>query len=493
MPELLPLRHGAWSAPRSRSTAGRPSRWLPTWRPRRRPGSTSSAAEMRTSPTSADSPRPERRIIFSINDLDETLPAPWEWDVKRLAASFVAACRDNGLKDAAARTVVTTCVRDLPRGHGAAQQAAGRSTSGTRRSTRATFCEPSRTRSCTGGSSSASRRSAAKSRAEEIFPKLVEHKGTMPLIRDQLPTIFHHEGHPPGDIQRPYGTWRPAIAPRFRPRTSPCSTATSSGTPPSRSWGLGASGRPAGCCSSRPGEGDPLFLQVKEARSSVLEPYAGKSAFPNHGQRVVDGYRRMQPASDMFLGGPGAGAATSSCGNSGTSRSAPAWRPSTRPMELYGTRCGQRPRAVPCPLRPLLGAERRHGQERRLRRGHRGASRWPMPTRTRRTTRPSARDPQRDREGDVRGGGIRPPGEGKTSRDGSDPAGSGAVPPGPIDRRWPSEGRVLGERRGSSAIIWAGLGGARPVLRRERVAKKPVQALLQGLRSHRACNTGLFE
>jgi hypothetical protein len=50
------------------------------------------------------------------------------------------------------------------------------------------------------------------------------------------------------------------------------------------------------------GDGDPLFLQVKEARASVLEPYAGKSVFPNQGQRVVDGYRRMQPASDMFLG-----------------------------------------------------------------------------------------------------------------------------------------------------------------------------------------------
>jgi len=50
------------------------------------------------------------------------------------------------------------------------------------------------------------------------------------------------------------------------------------------------------------GEGDPLFLQVKEARASVLEPYAGKSPFPNHGQRVVNGYRLLQPASDMFLG-----------------------------------------------------------------------------------------------------------------------------------------------------------------------------------------------
>jgi hypothetical protein len=50
------------------------------------------------------------------------------------------------------------------------------------------------------------------------------------------------------------------------------------------------------------GEGDPLFLQVKEARRSVLEPYAGKSRFTNQGQRIVDGYRLMQPASDIFLG-----------------------------------------------------------------------------------------------------------------------------------------------------------------------------------------------
>jgi uncharacterized protein (DUF2252 family) len=50
------------------------------------------------------------------------------------------------------------------------------------------------------------------------------------------------------------------------------------------------------------GEGDPLFLQVKEARPSVLEAYAGASQFSNHGQRIVNGYRLMQPASDMFLG-----------------------------------------------------------------------------------------------------------------------------------------------------------------------------------------------
>src|SRR6185369_7372331 len=54
---------------------------------------------------------PERKVIFSINDLDETLPSPWEWDVKRLTASFVVACRDIGLSDAKGEDVVTTCVR----------------------------------------------------------------------------------------------------------------------------------------------------------------------------------------------------------------------------------------------------------------------------------------------------------------------------------------------------------------------------------------------
>jgi uncharacterized protein (DUF2252 family) len=54
---------------------------------------------------------PERKEIFSVNDLDETLPAPWEWDVKRLAGSFLIGCRDNGLSDATARDIVMTCVR----------------------------------------------------------------------------------------------------------------------------------------------------------------------------------------------------------------------------------------------------------------------------------------------------------------------------------------------------------------------------------------------
>ena len=111
MPDLLPLRHGRMA--RSAFTFYRGA-------------ALTMAADLASTPSSGIRVQccgdahlcnfggfatPERRVIFSINDLDETLPAPWEWDVKRLAASFVVACRDKGLKDSAARDVVMTCVR----------------------------------------------------------------------------------------------------------------------------------------------------------------------------------------------------------------------------------------------------------------------------------------------------------------------------------------------------------------------------------------------
>ncbi len=66
--------------------------------------------------------------------------------------------------------------------------------------------------------------------------------------------------------------------------------------------GIGSVGTACWVLLFMAGEGDPLFLQVKEARASVLEPYAGRSVYSNHGQRVVTGYRLMQPAGDIFLG-----------------------------------------------------------------------------------------------------------------------------------------------------------------------------------------------
>ena len=244
---------------------------------------------------------PERRVIFSINDLDETLPAPWEWDVKRLAASFVVACRDNAVNDAAAREVASTCVRTY----------------------RKAMAEFSRMKALElwyqamwvddlvarikdpdfrRRAIARLQKERAKSIAEDIFPKLVEREGGMPFIKDQLPTIFHLEGYSPGEVQQVvddvlagYRATLPdhvqSLLLRYELRDAAVKVV-----------GIGSVGTRCWVLLLMAAEGDNLFLQVKEARASVLERYAGASVFANHGQRVVNGYRLMQPASDMFLG-----------------------------------------------------------------------------------------------------------------------------------------------------------------------------------------------
>jgi uncharacterized protein (DUF2252 family) len=244
---------------------------------------------------------PERRIIFSINDLDETLPAPWEWDVKRLAASFVVACRDNDLKDTTARSVATTCVRTY-------REAMARySKLGTLDLWYESFDSRDILRSIKDPAvhervAERFEKERTKSRGEEIFPKLAEHKGDLPLIKDQLPTIFHAKGHSPGEIHDAVRAaihgYRASLHPVYQSLLDRYELRDAA----IKVVGIGSVGTSCWVLLFMAGAGDPLFLQVKEARPSVLEPYAGKSAFPNQGQRVVDGYRRMQPSSDMFLG-----------------------------------------------------------------------------------------------------------------------------------------------------------------------------------------------
>ncbi len=301
LPELLPLRHGRMA--RSPFTFYRGS-------------ALAMASDLASTPVSGIRVQccgdahlsnfggfatPERRVIFSINDLDETLPAPWEWDVKRLAASFVVACRDNGLSEAVATDVVMTCVR-------------------TYRESMAEFSQMKTLELwyySLGGDDLVAeikdpafhrralkrlQKERARSFAEDIFPKLVEHKGEMPVIKDQLPTIFHAEGHPAGEIQsavmEALSGYRESLSPshqslldRYELRDAAIKVV-----------GIGSVGTRCWVLLFMAGERDPLFLQVKEARASILEPYAGATVFPNHGQRVVHGYRLMQPASDMFLG-----------------------------------------------------------------------------------------------------------------------------------------------------------------------------------------------
>jgi uncharacterized protein (DUF2252 family) len=244
---------------------------------------------------------PERRVLFSINDLDETLPAPWEWDVKRLAASFIVACRDRRINDGTGKDVVMSCMRSYRESMAEFSQL--KTLELWYSAVWATEILSSvRNQDLRQRIIKRVEKERAKSAAEEIFPKLVEHKGDLPYIKDQLPTIFHAEGHPPGEIQKivldalaGYRSTLPHALQGLLERYDLRDAAV-------KVVGVGSVGTNCWVLLFMAGEEDPLFLQVKEARASVLERFAGASEFANQGQRVVNGYRIMQTASDMFLG-----------------------------------------------------------------------------------------------------------------------------------------------------------------------------------------------
>jgi len=142
---------------------------------------------------------PERNVIFSINDLDETLPAPWEWDIKRLAASFVVACRNNNLNESVAREAAMNCVRSYRMNMAAYSEmkilelwhislTAGMMISKLK--------DPKLM--ARGLKRVAKER--GRSMAEDIFPQLERGPGKSTFIKDNLPSIFHVEGHTPGEV-----------------------------------------------------------------------------------------------------------------------------------------------------------------------------------------------------------------------------------------------------------------------------------------------------
>ena len=244
---------------------------------------------------------PERQIIFAVNDLDETLPAPWEWDLKRLATSFVVACRDNGLSEAVAKDAVATCARSY-REHMAQFSKMNPLdqwyfTLDTDRLL-STIEKPRIRRHMI----KRIKKARARDVGEDFFPRIAHARGDAPIIKDRPPTIVHWEGHSPGDVDpsviAKVALYRDSLTQatqvvldRYEIRDAAIKVV-----------GVGSVGTACWVLLLTDGEGHPHVLQVKQARASVLEAYAGKSLFPNHGQRVVAGHWLMQPASDIFLG-----------------------------------------------------------------------------------------------------------------------------------------------------------------------------------------------
>jgi uncharacterized protein (DUF2252 family) len=244
---------------------------------------------------------PERRVVVDINDFDETLPAPWEWDVKRLATSFVIASRDNGHARRQARDAALTCVRAYRQRM--AELGEMRVLDVWYSATDLEALIPIVREAETRGRA---RKRLAKARSRDVlehdFPELVATTGPALVIKENPPLVFHpHERWSAAfvaTVRRAFASYRSSLAEHHRlllDRYRLVDIAI-------KVVGVSSVGTRCSVMLMMAGENDPLFLQVKEARRSVLEPYAGKSAYPNHGQRVVMGQRRMQSASDLFLG-----------------------------------------------------------------------------------------------------------------------------------------------------------------------------------------------
>jgi uncharacterized protein (DUF2252 family) len=301
IPELIPLRHG---------------RMLPTPFTFYRGTALNMAVDLAGTPTTGFRVQacgdahlgnfrgfatPERRLIFDIQDLDETLPAPWEWDVKRLAASFVLACRDNGFGDNTARDAVQTCVRSYREAMNRFSRMRVLDVWYARFDAEKLVddIEDSDIRART-------RKSLDKAKnlcvVHDVFPKLAHTSGAAPTIKENPPHIYHHlkrgEDEFYARIEDVFLHYRESL-PDDRRVLLDRYVVTDKAI---KVVGVGSVGTVCSIALLMAGETDPLFLQLKEARPSVLEAFAGPSAYPNHGQRVVTGHRLMQSASDIFLG-----------------------------------------------------------------------------------------------------------------------------------------------------------------------------------------------
>ena len=243
----------------------------------------------------------ERQIAFDINDFDEGSLAPWEWDIKRLAASFVLAGRSNGFAESACREAAWTAVQSY-------------------RLRMAQYAEmpvlqvwydffdfnmlaeKAVTKEMRNFYLKKLASATEQSHREKEFARLAFQSGAAPRIIDQPPLIFHY-GDERDQIMRAamkktLAAYKKTLIPARRillDRFEPVDYAI-------KVVGIGSVGTICGIYLLMSGNGEPLFLQFKQARRSVLEPYCGASPFKHAGERVVMAQRTMQAAGDIFLG-----------------------------------------------------------------------------------------------------------------------------------------------------------------------------------------------
>jgi uncharacterized protein (DUF2252 family) len=296
---------------------------------------------------------PERRLLFDVNDFDETLPGPFEYDVKRMAASFTIAARNNGFakSDAKAATLASVrayreamasfarmgtmdiwyaCldedelmagIRDTVAGVTRQEKAAKKQEKADTRAkapkkTEKKAAKLEKEDKRTAKEAKTAQKRAAKSAAKahtrdslQALSKLGELVNGTYRIVSQPPIVV-----PFRDLAAVYGLSPDEVMPVIRDQfrayratlqpdrrqllerfeiVDAARKVVGVGSVGTRCFIVLLQGRDAQ---------DPLFLQIKEATASVLEPYVRKSRYRQHGQRVVEGQRMMQAASDIYLG-----------------------------------------------------------------------------------------------------------------------------------------------------------------------------------------------
>jgi uncharacterized protein (DUF2252 family) len=241
---------------------------------------------------------PERRIVFDINDFDETLNGPWEWDLKRLATSVVLAGRELGIKDgqcsdAARATVASYRIHMREYAH--------------MRALDAWYSHLEAGLLIDEAKSTENKKywrgliETAEQKTDILmFPKLTREKNGKIRFVDNPPLVYHpHDIGKIGiHVRELFLRYRETLPDERRvilDRYHVIDIAR-------KVVGVGSVGTRCDVALLMASETDPLFLQLKQALPSVLDPYAGKSRYKNHGERVVTGQRMLQAASDVFLG-----------------------------------------------------------------------------------------------------------------------------------------------------------------------------------------------
>jgi uncharacterized protein (DUF2252 family) len=249
---------------------------------------------------------PDRRLVFSINDFDETLRGPFEWDVKRLVTSFAVAGRQLGISAQKRRSIVMAAAAEYRR----AMRAFAGMSSLEVWYTRLDVDDIARQFGVKARAKQTIRRDAAKAASKDSLKALAK----LTRVVDGTPAFISD----PPVLSRPEDLAGPEEAARFRAAAETLVRSYKATLPNDRRVlldryglvdvarkvvGVGSVGTRAwvALLLGRDGD-DPLMLQIKEAQASVLEPYLGASPYKHHGQRVVEGQRLMQASSDILLG-----------------------------------------------------------------------------------------------------------------------------------------------------------------------------------------------